>query len=149
MKELRMLHSSLKRRGFLRGLAFGVPVAIGLPVLEHFLNGNGNAFADGEALPRRFGVFFWGNGRGMDASRWNPAATGTSWEVSPQLEPLAAYKPYLNIVSGTKIKLGNSPQGHHRGSVGILSGRDFVTPPMARLTAPPSRALASIKPSPP
>jgi hypothetical protein len=129
MKELRMLHSSLKRRAFLRGLAFGVPVAVGLPVLEHFLNGNGSAFADGEALPRRFGVFFWGNGRGIDASRWNPAATGTTWEVSPQLEPLAAYKPYLNVVSGTKVKLTNSPQGHHRGSVAILSGRDFITQP--------------------
>jgi hypothetical protein len=129
MKELRMLHSSLKRRAFLRGLAFGVPVAVGLPVLEKFLNGNGTAFADGEALPRRFGIFFWGNGRGIDASRWNPAATGTTWEVSPQLEPLAAYKQYLNVVSGTKVKLSNSPQGHHRGSVAILSGRDFITQP--------------------
>jgi hypothetical protein len=93
------------------------------------LNGNGDAFADGTELPRRFGVFFWGNGRGIDAKRWNPAATGTSWEVSPQLAPLAAYKPYLNVVSGTKVKLQNSPQGHHRGSVAILSGRDFVTQP--------------------
>ena len=129
MKELRMLHSSLKRRAFLRGVAFGVPVAVGLPVLEHFLNGNGEAFADGTELPRRFGIFFWGNGRGIDAKRWNPAATGTTWEVSPQLEPLAAYKPYLNVVSGTKVKLQNSPQGHHRGSVAILSGRDFITQP--------------------
>jgi Protein of unknown function (DUF1552) len=129
MKELRMLHSSLRRRAFLRGVAFGVPVAVGLPILEHFLHGNGEAFADGTALPRRFGVFFWGNGRGMDATRWNPAATGAAWEVSPHLEPLAAYKPYLNVVSGTKVKIANSPQGHHRGSVGILSGRDFVTQP--------------------
>lgn len=124
-----MLHRSLKRRAVLRGLAFGVPVAVGLPVLEHLLDANGQAFADGTELPRRFGVFFWGNGRGIDATRWNPAATGTSWELSPQLEPLAAYKPYLNVVSGTKLKLANSPQGHHRGSVGILSGRDFIAQP--------------------
>jgi hypothetical protein len=129
MKELRMIHSSLKRRAFLRGMAFGVPVAIGLPVLEHFLSGNGDAFADGTELPRRFGVFFWGNGRGMDAKRWNPAQTGTTWDVSPQLEPLAAYKQYINVVSGLKVQLNASPQGHHRGSVGILSGREFVTQP--------------------
>jgi hypothetical protein len=129
MKPLHMVHSSLKRRAFLRGLAFGVPVAVGLPILEYALGDSGEAFADGTELPRRFGVFFWGNGRGMDAKRWNPAATGTAWEVSPQLEPLAAYKPYINVVSGLKVKIANSPQGHHRGSVGILSGRDFVTQP--------------------
>lgn len=130
MKPLSMVHSSLKRRSFLRGAALGTPIALGLPVLEYFLNGNGDAFAqDGSALPRRFGVFFWGNGRGVEADRWNPAATGTTWEPSPQLVPLAAYKQYLNVVSGLKVKLGNSPQGHHRGSVGILSGWDFVTQP--------------------
>jgi hypothetical protein len=129
MKGLGMLHGSLERRAFLRGLAYGVPVAVGLPILERFLGDNGEAFADGTELPRRFGIFFWGNGRGIDAKRWNPAQTGTTWEVSPQLEPLAAYKQYLNVVSGMKVKLSNSPQGHHRGSVAILSGRDFITQP--------------------
>jgi hypothetical protein len=130
MKQLSMVHRSLKRRAFLRGAALGTPIALGLPVLEYFLNGNGDAFAqDGAALPRRFGVFFWGNGRGVEQERWNPAATGAAWEPSPQLEPLAAYKQYINVVSGLKVKLGMSPQGHHRGSVGILSGWDFITQP--------------------
>jgi len=129
MKQLRMIHSTLKRRAFLRGVAFGVPVAVGLPVLEHFLGESGEAFADGTALPKRFGVFFWGNGRGMDATRWNPTAVGTTWDLSPQLVPLMAYKQYLTVVSGTKLKIANSPQGHHRGSVGILSGADFITQP--------------------
>lgn len=127
MKELRMLHSSLKRRAFLRGLAWGVPVAVGVPLLDYMLGESGEALADGTELPRRFGVFFWGNGRGVDAKRWNPAATGTDWMPSPQLTPLLPYKQYINVVSGLKVKLMNSPQGHHRGSVGILSGRDFVT----------------------
>lgn len=129
MKELPKVHRSLKRRAFLRGVACGVPVAFGLPILEHMLGENGDAFADGTDLPRRFGVFFWGNGRGIDAKRWNPATVGATWELSPQLAPLAAYKQYLNVVSGMKIKIDKSPQGHHRGSVGILSGRDFVTQP--------------------
>lgn len=127
--KLRMVHSSLKRRAFLRGLACGVPVAVGLPILEHMLGGNGDAFADGTDLPRRFGVFFWGNGRGIDATRWNPSTVGPTWDLSPQLAPLMAYKPYLNLVSGMKVKIDKSPQGHHRGSVGILSGRDFITQP--------------------
>ncbi len=129
MKPLHMLHKSLKRRAFLRGVAFGAPVAIGLPILDHFLNENGEAFAQGEPLPKRFGVFFWGNGRGIEAARWNPAQVGTTWEPSPQLLPLAAHKQYLNVVSGLDIKLSASPQGHHRGSVGILSGNEFVVQP--------------------
>src|SRR5690606_16857187 len=43
-----------------------------------------------------------------------------------QLAPLAAYKPYLNVVSGMRVRLSNSPQGHHRGTVGIMTGADFV-----------------------
>jgi hypothetical protein len=119
----------INRRNLLRGIACGVPVAIGLPLLESFLNSNGTAFADGEALPRRFGIFFWGNGRGVEAARWNPAKSGAEWDLSPQLEPLKDYKSYLNVVSGARIRLSNSPQGHHKGSVGILSGADFVTQP--------------------
>lgn len=129
MKELRMVHRTLKRRAFLRGVAFGAPVAIGLPILEHMLGENGDAFADGTGLPRRFGIFFWGNGRGVEPDRWNPAQTGTTWELSPQLMPLMAHKQYLNVVSGLRVRLGNSPQGHHRGSVGILSGDDFISQP--------------------
>lgn len=129
MKPLHMVQSSLKRRAFLRGLAFGAPVAVSLPVLEYFLNDSGDAFAQGEPLPKRFGIFFWGNGRGIEADRWNPAQVGTTWELSPQLLPLAAHKQYLTVVSGLDIKLQDSPQGHHRGSVGILSGDEFISQP--------------------
>jgi hypothetical protein len=90
------------------------------------LNDNATALAQGEPLPRRLGVFFWGNGRGIDASRWTPTGTGTTWELSPQLAPLASVKNYINVVSGSDIKLQDSPRGHHDGSVGVLSGNDFV-----------------------
>src|SRR5688572_1590369 len=122
-----MIIRPIQRRTVLRGLACGLPVAVGLPILEAQLNTNGTAFAQGEPLPRRFGVFFWGNGRGVEAERWNPAQSGADWQLSPQLEPLADYKNYLNVVSGTRVRLSNSPQGHHKGTVGILSGRDFIT----------------------
>ena len=118
---------SFQRRNFLRGMAFGTPIVVGLPLLEYLLNENGDAFAQGEPLPRRFGVFFWGNGRGVDASRWNPAQIGTTWEPSPQLLPLLPYKSYLNVVSGMRVRLSNSPQGHHKGTVGIMTGADFIT----------------------
>lgn len=114
------------RRNFLRTAAFGTPIALGLPLFDSVLNDNGTAFAQGEPLPRRFGIFFWGNGRGTEASRWTPATTGAGWQVSEELAPLAAYKNYINVVSGMRVALSASPQGHHKGAAGILSGREFI-----------------------
>jgi hypothetical protein len=74
-------------------------------------------------------VFFWGNGRGVDAGRWSPAATGANWTPSPQLAPLAAYKDYLNVVSGFDSKLTASTRGHHTGCVTMLSGADYKEQP--------------------
>jgi hypothetical protein len=122
----------LARRTFLRGsLAGGLSVSVGLPLLEAMLNTHGTALAQNQPLARRFGVFFFGNGRGVDAARWRPAATGQSFTLSPQLEPLSEVKEYISVVTGMSARQANSPQGHHNGSVSILSGYDFVTQPKA------------------
>ncbi|MFT5359394.1 MAG: hypothetical protein ACI9KE_006637, partial [Polyangiales bacterium] len=63
----------LKRRTFLRGIAAGSASCLALPVLDCMLNSNGNALAQGDALPKRFGVFFWGNGVRLE--QWNPTTT--------------------------------------------------------------------------
>jgi hypothetical protein len=98
------------------------------------LNGNGTALASGRPLPTRLGIFFWGNG--VRHKRWIPAQRGAGWHLSEELEPLAAVKPYLNVVTGMKVKTGNE-QGHHAGTVGILSGCPMVSQPH------PSSAYAS------
>lgn len=116
----------LSRRNFLRGTAFGAPIVLGLPLFDHLLNDSGTAFADGHELPRRFGIFFWGNGRGTEAHRWTPAQTGANWTVSEELAPLQAYKQSINVISGMRVALSDSPQGHHKGSAGILSGLEFI-----------------------
>jgi Protein of unknown function (DUF1552) len=93
--------------------------SIALPRLDAMLNGNGVAYADGTALPKRFGVFFWGLGN--DAARWTPAGTGTNWALSEQLMPFAPVKEYLSVATGFKLQpiVG---QVHVGGSVGILTG---------------------------
>jgi len=53
----------LPRRTLLRGLG---GVAVGLPVLECMLNGNGNAYAQAGALPKRYCVVFAGQSIGGD-----------------------------------------------------------------------------------
>lgn len=112
------------RRTVLRGIACGSAISIGLPVLETMLDSHGRAFADGAPLPKRFGVFFWGNG--VRLARWVPSATGAAYQLSESLQPLANVKDYVSVVSGYDIKTGNE-RGHHAGCVGILSGAPMVS----------------------
>jgi hypothetical protein len=114
-----MKSKTLHRRTMLRGILGGAAIAIGLPALEIFLNQNGTAYAAGDALPKRFGIFFWGNGILPD--RWVPAGSGPTWEVSPTLAPLAEVKDKITVVSGMKVYTGNTVP-HYSGSAGILSG---------------------------
>ena len=120
----------IHRRTFLRGsLGAGLSVGVGLPLLEAMLNGNGTALAQNQALPLRFGVFFWGNGRGVEADKWRPQGTGATWTPSVELAPLMDVKDYISVVTGFSAQMPNSPQGHHDGSVAILSGYDFIAQP--------------------
>lgn len=118
------MHSKrLSRRMVLRGALLGSAVAIGLPALEIFLNSSGTAYAGGDALPKRFGIFFWGNGTLPD--RWVPAGSGPTWEPSATLKPLAAVKDQITVVSGMKVYTGNTVP-HGSGPVGMLSGAPFL-----------------------
>lgn len=116
---------TLDRRTFLRGAVAGAMASIALPPLEIMLNTNGNAFANGTPIPKRFGVYFWGNG--VVPERWLPTGTGINWSPSEELRPLvdAGLKDYINVISGFDIKTGN-PRGHHAGAVGILSGAPLI-----------------------
>ena len=62
----------VSRRTVLRGVLGGTTaVAVGLPVLECFLNTNGTAYAaTGAALPPCFGTWFWG--LGLTPNQWCP-----------------------------------------------------------------------------
>jgi hypothetical protein len=121
-----MARSAITRRTVLRGMLGGAVVSIGLPTLEAMLNANGTAYAQGAPLPRRLGIFFFGNGIKVD--RWTPVDTGPTWTPSVELAPLMAVKDYVSIISGMAIKTGPS-QGHHLGAAGILSGAPLVSQP--------------------
>ncbi len=112
----------ISRRALLRGLVGGAAVSVGLPALELFLNGNGNAYAGGDAFPRRFGIFYWGNGNLPDL--WDPKTEGADWELTPLLQPLAAVKKSVSVVTGMKVYTGNTVP-HGSGPVGMLSGSPF------------------------
>lgn len=117
-----MPRTKLSRRTVLRGmLASGAAVTVGLPLLDIFCNGNGDALADGSGFPKRFATFFWGNGN--IPSRWNPRKDPTSglWTLAPQTMPLAALKNDIAFVTGLAVKTANS-EAHTAGAAGIFTG---------------------------
>lgn len=113
----------LSRRSVVRGLLGGTAIALALPPLEAMFDSNGVAYAGGTPIPKRFGVFYWGNGVKQD--RWVPSGTGAGYPLSPALEPLAGIEEYVSVISGMVIRTGNE-RGHHAGTVGILSGAPMI-----------------------
>lgn len=108
------------RRTVLRGLLGGAVVTVGLPPLEAFLDLTRKAGATcGGAIPRRFGLFFWGNGNRPE--QWLPVGEGESWELSEELAPLVGVKDKITVVSGMSVKTGNVTP-HTSGVAGLLTG---------------------------
>ena len=87
-----LMSTRIHRRTLLRGLLGGAAVALGLPTFELFLDRHGEALASGDAFPKRFGVWFWGNGIGPNPANWIPKGTGADWSLSPIMAPLAPVK---------------------------------------------------------
>jgi hypothetical protein len=107
----------------LRGLLGGAVVGIALPPLEALWNSTGTAYADGTLFPRRFGVWFWGNG--VIPDKWVPTTEGMDWTPSEQLMPLASIKQYVTVVSGMNVLATNSVP-HGSGPAGLLSGDNLT-----------------------
>jgi hypothetical protein len=116
----------ISRRTLLRGLLGGAAVGVALPTLEMFLHHHGEALANGDAFPRRFGVWFWGNGVGPNPANWVPSGTGSNWKLSPIMAPLAPVKEELTVVSGLKVYTPNTTP-HGTGPAGILTGGRVAT----------------------
>lgn len=119
-----MRNKFLDRRTLLRGmLATGAAVTIPLPLLEAMLNSNGTALAQtNTAVSPLFVSWFFGNG--TLPGRWKPTSTGAgaAWALSPQLQPLADFKPYLTVASGLENKLVIGGNEHPTGSAGATTG---------------------------
>jgi uncharacterized protein DUF1552 len=102
---------SLSRRTVLKGAG----VALALPLLDAMIPA-GTAWAQTAARPKvRMGFVYFPHGAVM--KNWMPEKTGTDFEFSPILKPLAPYKPYVTIVTGLRNKGGESSDPH-----GIMAG---------------------------
>jgi hypothetical protein len=122
----------IDRRRLLRGTLNGAAVAVALPLLDIFLDANGEALAaTGERLPVRFGTWFWG--LGVDPAPFTPKTVGAMAEVPPQLAPLARVREYLNVFTNFNVLTDGRPNlCHYSGWVALRTG----TAPGAREQLP-------------
>ena len=98
------------RRRFLRGSA-GALLAI--PLLDSLRPRS--VRADGHTAPKRTLWWFTPNGQNMED--WTVAETGADYSLSPILQPFAAYREQMTIVSGLR-NYGVSPLGVDEGHDG-------------------------------
>lgn len=99
--------STLDRRTLLRGVG---GIAVGLPLLDAMLTGNGDALASGAPLPKRFFVGFAGCALGCDGddvhNLFVPDRVGPNYDLKLGTAALADHGNVANevtIVSGLRI----------------------------------------------
>ncbi len=110
----------LPRRTFLRGLG----TAVALPVLDSLLPSSARAATAAGKFPRRLAWVYVPNGKNM--ADWTPATTGTDYELPSILEPLAAHRRDLTVLSGLAMdpanEHGDGGGAHARASATFLTG---------------------------
>lgn len=108
------IKKNLSRRNVLRGMLNGGVVAVGLPLLDCFLNDGGNAYASGAPMPLRFGTWFWG--LGGNNSILVPSKTGAGYDIPQQLAPVARVREHVNLITNlTAFRDGEPNLCHYSG----------------------------------
>ncbi len=129
------LHRSLPRRTLLKGIG----TTMALPFLDAMLP----PLRAATTRPHRFQAFYTPNGMAMEY--WTPKGEGAAFELAPIMEPLAAYKDKMLVLSGIKASwnyihagasgsfLTGTPRGGHNEieiiadvSIDQLLGRHYA-----------------------
>lgn len=104
------------RRGLLRSAAAGLALAPFLPVFGR----------EAEDTPIRR-VLFFNSGHGLAYYDWKPSGTEWDWELTPVLEPLAAFKDRTTVIGGLSHPAAELPK-HADGIKSILTGSTPIGP---------------------
>ena len=89
-----VFRKSIHRRTFLRGAG----TALALPLLDAMFPAFASPAQTASRTATRLSFFMVPNGIIMD--KWTPAAIGRGYELTPVLEPLAAFKDRMVVLSG-------------------------------------------------
>src|SRR5262245_8074156 len=84
---------AITRRTILRGMG----ATLALPFLDSMLPAM-SAFADAGKAPRRFSITYVAHG--ASPGYWIPSATGSNYELTKPLQPLAAFKDRMLVLTG-------------------------------------------------
>jgi hypothetical protein len=124
-----LIKKQMNRRRMLRGALNGLGVAVALPFLDCFLDGNGTALASGEPLPVRFGTWFWA--LGMDEKIFVPKKVGAGYDLPPQIEAWKGVEQHINVYTNYNVLTDGKPNlCHFTGWVALRAG-----------SAPPGRGI--------
>ena len=118
----------LSRRTVLRGMG----AAVSLPLLDAMIPAATALAATAAAPKTRLGFFYFPHGAIME--KWTPAVTGTDFQMSPILEPLAPFRKQVTVVSNLGNKPGESRAVHALVPATWLScvhPQESMTPSMA------------------
>ncbi|HUQ90925.1 MAG TPA: DUF1552 domain-containing protein [Bryobacteraceae bacterium] len=119
----------LSRRTLLRGIGMtGAVARIGLPPLAGMFNGNGTAYA-ASTTPVEPRFVFWFNGNGIPEKYWIPQKTGTEFEFTPCLSPLAPFRRDIHIVTGIDSPAARLPgpgNSHYPSMSAVVSGMPYT-----------------------
>jgi len=97
----------IPRRAALKGIG----ASIALPLLGAMVPAvTAQAQTPAGKTPKRFAFVAFPHGAIMD--RWSPKETGTSFAISPILQPLEPLRKHLTIVSGLRNKPAETPEPH-------------------------------------
>src|SRR3989442_2885171 len=112
---------SISRRTFLRGAG----TAVALPLLDAMFPAFGAPAEPASNTATRLSFFTVPNGIIMD--KWTPAALGSGYELTPILEPLAAFKDRMLIIGGLANNEARELEfeingDHPRAGSGYLTG---------------------------
>ncbi len=105
----------ISRRTMLRGTG----AALALPWLEAMAP-RAHAASPSSPPPKRLAVLFMPNG--VHPGEWTPRGTGNHFELSPTLQPLAALREDLLVLTNLWNQNSDSGDGHYVKTSGFLTG---------------------------
>jgi hypothetical protein len=132
----------ITRRAALKGLG---GVAVTLPALEIMFDRHGEAYAQGQPIPKRYIVAFGGQSLGGDGdplhNDYVPSTIGPSYDLKSALAPLADVQSEVSVVSGLSIPTANG------GAVPTAGRRDdfhvsSLSPLLAGVRSPADTSAA-------
>jgi hypothetical protein len=110
----------MKSRFTRRTLLAGAGVSMALPWLESLPVWGDVPAGSPSSPPKRFAALFMGNG--ISPPHWSASGAGAEMVLSRSLEPMAPFRPKLNVITGLFNKQATGV-GIHPGQTGnILSG---------------------------